>query len=106
MQRPLRELMPTIHAPQYIEFVTRLRNVRKAKRITQSELAELLHKPQSYVSKVETCERRLDVIEAAEWCIVLGITLGEVLPNDLKSAWGTESHHYVEPSSRKDGNSE
>jgi transcriptional regulator with XRE-family HTH domain len=85
--------MPTIHAPHYIEFVTRLRNARKAKKITQERLAELLQKPQSYVSKVETCERRLDVIEAAEWCIVLGITLGDVLPNDLKAAWDSESHH-------------
>lgn len=98
--------MPTIHAPHYIEFVTRLRNARKAKKITQDELAGLLHKPQSYVSKVETCERRLDVIEAAEWCIVLGITLSDVLPNDLKAAWDTESHHPIEPRSRKDGNSE
>jgi transcriptional regulator with XRE-family HTH domain len=85
--------MPTIHEPHYIEFVTRLRNARKTKKVTQEELADLLHKPQSYVSKVETCERRIDVIEAARWCIVLGITLGEVLPNDLKAAWNTKSHH-------------
>jgi transcriptional regulator with XRE-family HTH domain len=96
--------MPTIHAPLYIEFVTRLRNARKAKKKTQEELAELLHKPQSYVSKVETCERRLDVIEAAEWCMILGITLGDVLPNALKAAWDTESHNPIEPRSRKDGN--
>jgi transcriptional regulator with XRE-family HTH domain len=98
--------MPTIHAPHYIEFVTRLRNARRAKKITQEELAELLHKPQSYVSKVETCERRIDVIEAAEWCIVLGITLGDVLPNALKTAWDIESQNLVEPRSREDGNKE
>ena len=31
--------------------------------MTQVELARRLNKPQSYVSKVETFERRLDVIE-------------------------------------------
>jgi transcriptional regulator with XRE-family HTH domain len=98
--------MPTIHAAEYIEFVTRLRNARKAKKLSQVQLATLLRKPQSYVSKVETCERRLDVIEAAEWCIVLGITLGDVLPSTLKAAWEHESHQGIEPHSRKDGNSE
>jgi transcriptional regulator with XRE-family HTH domain len=72
--------MSGAHDPQYIEFIARLRSVRKAKGLSQKELGELLNKPQSFVSKVETCERRLDVIEAAEWCVALGIRLEETLP--------------------------
>ena len=36
---------------------------RKAAGLTQTELAEQLGKPQSYVSKYERGERRLDVVE-------------------------------------------
>jgi transcriptional regulator with XRE-family HTH domain len=44
---------------------------RKSKGITQQELATRLDRPQSYIAKVETGERRLDVIEFIEWTIGL-----------------------------------
>ena len=69
-----------------MELVARLRRARKAKGVTQAELGALLNKPQSFVSKIETCERRLDLIEAAEWCIALEITLEKVLPPELAAA--------------------
>ena len=78
--------MAASHRQQYLEFVARLRRARKTAGLTQDELASTLGKPQSYVSKVETCERRLDVIEAAEWCVALGVTLGSLLPAGLRSA--------------------
>jgi len=43
-----------------------LKNLRKHANLTQLELAELLDKPQSYVSKYESGERRLDLIELRE----------------------------------------
>ena len=75
--------MPGIHSPLYIEFIAQLRRARRAKGLTQATLGALLKKPQAFVSKVETCERRLDLIEAAQWCVVLGIQLKEVLPAEL-----------------------
>ncbi|PWE37144.1 XRE family transcriptional regulator [Pelagicola sp. LXJ1103] len=45
----------------------RLRQVRLDAGLTQADLAERLDKPQSFVAKVETQERRLDVIEFAKW---------------------------------------
>lgn len=75
--------MRAVYDPAYIEFVSRLRTARKSKGYTQYALARLLRKPQSYVSKVETAERRIDVLEAARWCIALGITLDEVIPSNL-----------------------
>ncbi len=88
--------MPSIHEPAYIEFITRLRNARKVQNLTQAQLAEKLGALQSYVAKVETCERRLDIIEAAEWCIALGITLNETIPNSLKAALDPASHYHDE----------
>jgi len=40
---------------------------RKSKGVTQQELADRLKRPQSYVAKIETGERRLDVVEFVEW---------------------------------------
>ena len=78
--------MSGAHDPQYIEFIARLRNARKAKNLSQKEFGNLISKPQSFVSKVETCERRLDVIEAAQWCVALGIRLEDALPPSVRKA--------------------
>ena len=45
---------------------------RKAAGLTQAELAAKLGRPQSYVSKYERGERRLDVIEFLEVTKALG----------------------------------
>lgn len=52
-----------------------LKQLRLDAQLTQSELANRLNKPQSYVSKYESGERRLDVVEIREICIEAGITL-------------------------------
>jgi transcriptional regulator with XRE-family HTH domain len=46
---------------------------RKSAGLTQVGLADLLGRPQSFVSKYERGERRLDVIEFCEVCRALGI---------------------------------
>ena len=76
--------MSAAHDPLYIEFITRLRNARKARGISQQAFGEMIGKEQSFVSKVETCERRLDVVEAAKWCAALGIRLEDALPAELR----------------------
>lgn len=50
-------------------FIT---SARKAVNITQVELAARLGRPQSYVSKVERGERRLDAIEFCQVAEALG----------------------------------
>ncbi|HXT42270.1 MAG TPA: helix-turn-helix transcriptional regulator [Candidatus Angelobacter sp.] len=52
-----------------------LREAREAEGLTQSDIAKRLKKPQSYVSKYETGERRLDLIELREVCQALGTSL-------------------------------
>ena len=45
---------------------------RKAAKLTQQDLAAKLKKPQSFVSKYERGERRLDVVEFGEVARALG----------------------------------
>ena len=46
--------------------------------ITQQQLAQKLKKPQSFVSKYENCERRLDVVEFLEICRIMDINPQEI----------------------------
>ena len=57
----------------YIRLRQQLCAVRRQAGITQSELATRLDRPQSYVSKFERGERRLDVIEFGDVAKALGI---------------------------------
>jgi len=43
--------------------------------LRQVDLAERLGKPQSYISKYESGERRLDLSEVKHVCAAVGITL-------------------------------
>jgi transcriptional regulator with XRE-family HTH domain len=52
-----------------------LRTLREEKGLKQVELAETLGKPQSYVSKFESGERKLEVPELDRICEALNISL-------------------------------
>ena len=47
----------------YIRFLSRIREARLEVGLTQAQVALALGKPQSFVSKVESGERRLDFVE-------------------------------------------
>lgn len=49
-----------------------LTQAREAAGMTQAEVAERIGRPQSFVSKVETGERRLDVVEFVEFAEAIG----------------------------------
>jgi transcriptional regulator with XRE-family HTH domain len=61
------------HSERYKRVCRALIDARKNKKITQSYIAEQLGKPQSYVSKYESGERRLDVVEFLDVCSALGV---------------------------------
>lgn len=56
---------------------TLLRTIRKDADLSQQQLATLIGKPQSFVSKYESGERRLDVLELREICLSLDLSLQE-----------------------------
>lgn len=70
------------YSRKYRYLRTLLTNARKAAGITQIALARQLGRPQSFVSKFERGERRLDVVEFLEIAHTLKLdpkrVLGEV----------------------------
>lgn len=68
------------HSPDYQIFLERLRAVRMRAKLTQAEVARRLGKPQSYVSKSESGERRVDAAELAAFAAVYGVPVKVLLP--------------------------
>lgn len=64
---------------KYLALPQLLTQLRKEQGLLQSELAEKIKKPQSYVSKYERGERRLDVVEFIDICQALNINPEETL---------------------------
>ncbi len=60
--------MKTIHNTRHQALLTLLLEARVEAGLTQKELATKLGRPQSFVSKTENAERRLDVIEFMDVC--------------------------------------
>lgn len=67
---------------RYQGFLRKLREAREKRGLTQLDVACLLGKPQSYVSRCESGERRLDVIELAEIAAIYEMPLEDFLPQD------------------------
>lgn len=58
----------------YALFLGHLRDARKRAGLTQEELARRLGETQSFISKCERGERRIDVVELRAFCKALGIS--------------------------------
>ena len=69
----------SVYTQQYRRFRTLLIQARKTAGLTQVALAEQLKRPQSFVSKMERGERRLDVIEFLEVARVLRLDVAAFL---------------------------
>lgn len=63
----------SVYTEEYNRFRQLLIASRKAANLTQTELSAKLERPQSYVSKYERGERRLDLIEFLEIAQILEI---------------------------------
>ena len=72
----------TTHDKAYRAFVARLKLAREESGLTQVEVAKKLGQPQSYVSKCETGEKRVDVIELVRFARLYQKEVGFFLPNE------------------------
>ncbi|AWE47407.1 helix-turn-helix transcriptional regulator [Salmonella enterica] len=65
--------MSSIYSEEYQLVIKSLRAARLDKGMTQAQLAKALGKPQSFIAKVESGERRLDVVEFVRFCRLMNI---------------------------------
>ncbi|MBV9013812.1 MAG: helix-turn-helix transcriptional regulator [Pseudonocardiales bacterium] len=69
----------SIYSAEYQRLCAVLRQLREEAKLTQVQVAAELSVPQSFVSKYESGERRLDVIELWHAARALGVSLWVVL---------------------------
>ena len=62
----------SVHTKNYTRFLELLITARKDADVTQDEVARRLNRPQSFVSKYENGERRVDIIEFIEIAKAIG----------------------------------
>jgi transcriptional regulator with XRE-family HTH domain len=60
----------SIYSPKYQAFLERLRSARLEAGLTQKQVAQKLKQPQSYVSRCESGERRVDVVELTDFAVI------------------------------------
>ena len=66
-----------LYIAQRNQLVSLLRDIRIEAGLTQVDLAARIERDQTFVSKYESGQRRLDVLEVREICQAIGITLQE-----------------------------
>jgi transcriptional regulator with XRE-family HTH domain len=65
----------SIHSGQYAIFLRVFRETRQRAGLNQVELAAMLGRTQSFISKCERGERRIDVVELRSFCKAFGVSL-------------------------------
>jgi transcriptional regulator with XRE-family HTH domain len=74
----------TIHSEEYRALLSLLREARLKTGLSQAQLATRLGRPQSYISKVEIGERRIDVEEVRQICTALDLDMVKVVRTWLR----------------------
>lgn len=62
----------SVHTPEYKQLLAALRTARVEAGLSQRELGARLKVPHTWVSKVESGERRIDVVEFNWFCEACG----------------------------------
>lgn len=69
----------TIFDPKYKSMINSLVLIRKKSGISQRDLATKLNKAHSYIGRIETFERRLDVVDLINIARALGLSDKEIV---------------------------
>ncbi len=72
-------------------FRVLLRRVREEAGLSQAALAEKLGKPQTFVSKSELGERRIDFLETLDFCTACGVSIANLAHRLKEILSGTET---------------
>lgn len=76
--------MTSIYSNDYQMVIKALRDARIACGITQQEVASAFGRPQSFIAKVESGERRLDVVEFVHFCRAVSVDPVSILEKLLR----------------------
>lgn len=79
-----RKLDKSVHSAAQTAFCELMVKARRSAGLTQQEVANRLHKPQSFVAKYESGERRVDVVEFVTICRAIGADPAKLLKMLLK----------------------
>jgi len=69
----LKGMEKSLFSKDYAVFLRELRKARKESGLTQEEIGKKLGQTQSFISKCERGERRLDVLEFRAFCKAIGV---------------------------------
>ena len=78
-----------------------LRKVREEARMSQTQLAAKLGKPQLFVSRSELGERRIDFLETLDFCSACGITASQFIERLERAVPGQGEKRVKRRSPRK-----
>ena len=71
--------MRSIHNKKYKAIIAYIRGKREEAGITQKDMTKVLHLRQAIISKIETCERRIDLLELLQYCRGVNISIQEIV---------------------------
>ncbi len=74
--------MKSVYSRRYEVFLRQLRAARVHAGLTQASVANSLGVPQSWVSKSEVGERRVDIVELEQFAAIYGKPLSWFLPKE------------------------
>lgn len=60
----------SIYTKEYKKVIEKLKKARLEAGLKQAEVAKKLNKPQSYISKIERGERRIDIVELKKLAVI------------------------------------
>jgi transcriptional regulator with XRE-family HTH domain len=66
-------MQKTISSDKYLLLLAWLRKARESRGLSMRDMAQLIDQPHSWIGKIETAERRLDVLEYVRYCRALGL---------------------------------
>lgn len=78
----------SLYSPEYEHFLVQLRAARVRAGLKQTDAAIRLGRPQSFVSKCESGERRVDVVELGQFCKAYKVTLVRFVQELARKARG------------------
>ena len=57
----------TIYSKKHRYIIEQLKKAREQAALSQEEVAKILHKTQSYISKIESGQRKIDIVQLKEF---------------------------------------